>query len=89
MKTTADPSSDLNFAEAGVVGQGHRKDRFGNLIKHEGGQHPKKFKVTFIDKILWVPISDVHEVESYKMYNAQSIKEEKEANESTACCVIF
>ncbi len=70
IKTTPKNGSDVNLGDISSGGQGPRKDRFGNLIKHEGGSQPKKYKVTFIDKILWVPISNVHEVESYKMYNA-------------------
>lgn len=37
IKTTVEVSSELNLGETGAVGQGPRKDRFGNLIKHESG----------------------------------------------------
>ena len=37
IKTTPEVSSEFNLGETGAVGQGPRKDRFGNLIKHESG----------------------------------------------------
>lgn len=43
-----------------------RKDQFGKRIKKGG----KKHRITFIDQVKGEQLAEVHQVESYKRYNA-------------------